>query len=194
MTHKTECATIQLAQFANSRWWPVCDCNVDPIDNLVYGSSNTGETRSTKMSNDFEDLDYECGNCGDDHWEDECPDMDFNDAGEDNIQTFLGRLETFLTDEIEEECRGNVFLSETEDNKVAINILVGVPFEGGPDKTCSQINVIIAPTDREYLASNGVTVNDNIDRPHSPTVSVEEPVKNPAHSWFDSAMRIFRND
>ena len=166
---------------------------VDPSTINVYGSNHTiGELRSKPMQDyDYGLDDLYCEWCGENgHEEEECPDGDYETY---NIQDFLGKLETFLVEELDEECRGNVFLSETGENSVAINILVGAPFDGsGLDKTCSQINVIIAPTDRSLLGSEGVTIHDNEKRPEE----VEEPaVQQPeTHGWFDRAMSIFRND
>ena len=162
---------------------------VDPSEKAVYGSSlsNSNESRSNTMSS--EDM---CGYCGDEgHWDDDCPELE-EEGFEYNITDFLGKLETFLVDELDEECRGNVFLSETGDDQVAINILVGAPFEGsGLEVDCSQINIIIAPTDREFLGSEGVSIDDSVEGSFESDEVVEQSEK---HSWFDAAMRIFRND
>ena len=85
-----------------------------------------------------------------------------------------------------------MFLSETGDDKVGINILVGAPFEGsGLEVDCTQINIIIAPTDRKFLGSEGVSIDDNVEGSLESDEVVEQSEK---HSWFDAAMRIFRND
>ena len=144
---------------------------------------------------DFEEVCEWCGEEG--HWEEDCPDADV--AGDDpdyyDIQSFLGKLETFLEDELDEECRGSVFLSETGENEVAINILVGAPFSGsGLSADCKQINVIIAPTDRSFLGSTGVSIDDN-EYGSVEAEQEEEIVEDkPKHRWFDAAMSIFRGD
>ena len=149
------------------------------------------------MSN--EELEIICEYCGDEgHWEEDCTDVDAEngiDRDYYNIQDFLGKLETFLVDELDEECRGNVFLSETGEDGVAINILVGVPLEGsGLDTTVKQINVIIAPTDRKFLGSDGVSINDNEYGSFGPDTDADVELdnsKSKAHGWFDAAMSIF---
>lgn len=176
---------------------PKCDLQffdriaVDPDKMRMYAPNHhISELRSKNMDT--------CDYCGEEgHWEEECEELAYDEEGLDretyNIQDFLGKLETFLVDELDEECRGNVFLSETGENSVAINILVGAPFEGsGLDTTCSQINVIIAPTDRSLLGSEGVTIHDNVDRPEEETLETTTETREETHGWFDRAMSIFR--
>lgn len=188
MEHKPECQTITLAENATNRWWPVCDCGaVDPHTIRVYGSNQRiGKPRSKMMDEDLEI----CGYCGEEgHWEEDCEEMAYDEQGIDresyNIRDFLGKLEDFLEGELEDISRGNVFLAETDDG-VSLNILIGTPFTDHGDETLKQINVIIAPTDRELLGAEDLSIRSGMDRPVEDETGDEDDYSSP----FDEAMQI----
>ena len=118
MTHKPTCETVTLADNATNRWWPVCDCGVDPDEKTMYGSDQRiAEDRRIKM-----DICEHCGETG--HWEDECEEVSYDEEGLDresyDIRDFIGRLETFLEGELDTISRGNVFMAENG-NGVSLN-------------------------------------------------------------------------
>jgi hypothetical protein len=160
---------------------------VDPNKIKVYGSNHCiGKSRSKMMD---EDLDI-CSYCGEEgHWEEDCDELAFDEEGLDrqtyNIRDFLGRLETFLEGELDDISRGNVFLTENGDDNVSLNILIGAPFADHGDETLKQINVIIAPTDRELLGAEGLTIRSGMDRPVEDETGDED-----YSSPFDEAMEI----
>ena len=176
---------------------------VDPDKMKLYAPlHHIGEYRSNIMDDneglgfdvDFEDEDFD--------FEDEDYE-DYDDEAVYDIRDLLVNLETFLIDELDDECRGNVFLSESADG-VAINILVGAPFQGVTDKEIKQINLIMVPTDRSLLGSEGVSIHDNEDvdldiddgGEESPRILMSQVPEEPTakkHGWFDEVMRIFKN-
>lgn len=85
---------------------------------------------------------------------------DYEDEYEDDedegytVVSFLSDLEKFLESKLDDVTRGNVFLSENK-HGVTVNMLIGTPF-AKTDLEINQINVIVAPTDREFLGSDGV--------------------------------------
>lgn len=90
-------------------------------------------------------------------------DMTINDGDDDfydenapyNVVAFLADLENFLVDKLDDNItRGNVFLSENK-NGVTVNLIIGTPFAAS-DLEVNQVNVIIVPTDRKFLGSEGV--------------------------------------
>ena len=99
------------------------------------------------------------------------------------VRTFLMNLEEFLDEELDEDSRGNVFLSQNGDG-VSVNLLVGAPFAHSDDEI-NQINVIIAPTDRELLGSKEVSMDDRID-----TDTDYDDDDLTTHEVFDDAMNI----
>lgn len=181
MIHNPNCQTVTLAENATNRWWPVCDCGaVDPSEKLKYGISEPlRKPRSNKMQ-DIE-LDLYCEWCGESgHEEEDCPDADVSlDCESYDIRDFIGRLETFLEGELDTISRGNVFMAENGEG-VSLNILIGAPFADNGDETLNQINLIIAPTDRTVLGSEGLTIHD--------MEKVEEDDDD--SSPFDEAMRV----
>jgi hypothetical protein len=184
MTHKNWCETVILAENATNRWWPVCDCGaVDPDTIKVYGSNNRiGEVRSKTMDEDLEI----CGYCGEQgHWDEDCEQMAYDEQGLDrdeySIRDFLGRLETFLEGELDTITRGNVFLAKNGEG-TSMNILIGAPFND-TEETINQINLIVAPTDRSVLGSEGLTIHD--------METVEDETGDEDYSSpFDEAMEI----
>ena len=124
---------------------------VDPTNYIRYASeTNNGATRSNTVSDKM--LDAE-GNelvdvTNDDDFE------DFMDENEYTVVGFLSDLENFLDSKLDDVTRGNVFLSENK-NGVTVNLLIGTPFAAS-DLEINQVNVIIAPTDRKFLGSEGV--------------------------------------
>jgi len=168
---------------------PRCDLDfldriaVDP-DELKYYAPNhrIGTTRSKMMDEDM----ILCGICGEDgHYDDECDEAWGLDRDEYDIRDFLGRLEDFLESELDNISRGNVFLTENGDDNVSLNILIGAPFADHGDETLKQINVIIAPTDRGLLGTEGLTSRDGEDRPVEDETGDED-----YRSPFDEAMEI----
>lgn len=76
------------------------------------------------------------------------------------IRQFLTQLEDFLDETLENDSRGNVFLSENG-NGVSMNIVIGTSFaSNNDDGEINQVNVIISPTDRTLLGSEGVSMDD----------------------------------
>jgi len=134
--------TCEVCEFNRSLW------SVDPNDKLVdTESTNNGEIRSSTMSE--EEYEYE-------------EEMNWDDEGY-TVVNFLADLEQFLESKLDDVTRGNVFLSENK-NGVTVNMLIGTPFADS-DQEINQINVIIAPTDRKFLGSEGVSIGaeDNPD-------------------------------
>ncbi len=161
--------------------------SVDPNDFSLYDGEITVTNRSKTM-----DLYCDwCGSVG--HEEDACPDADINDGGDEfTVREFIDRLETFLEGELDEITRGNVFLAENGSG-VSINVLIGAPFAFSDDKI-NQINVIIAPTDRTLLGSEGVSMDDREDRVHDEPGNEpdkrEESQDDLKTSSYDSAMGV----
>ncbi len=99
------------------------------------------------------------------------------------VQTFLMNLEEFLDGELDDDSRGNVFLTQNG-NGLSVNLLVGAPFANSDDEI-NQVNVIIAPTDRELLGSKEVSMDDRID-----TETDYDDDDLTTHEVFDDAMNI----
>lgn len=127
---------------------------VDLVETIGYTSDfNNGKLRSNTMnrSERIVDVAFES---------DEDMDNDYT------VVNFLVDLEGFLDSKLDDVSRGTVFLSENK-NGVTVNLLIGTPFEN-TDLEINQINVIIAPTDRKFLGSEGVhmgakeTHNENV--------------------------------
>jgi len=171
--------------------------SVDPDDFNLYDAIYV-KSRSVEMKTETENVIEQCEWCGEDgHEEENCPDADINDgADEFTVREFVSRLETFLESELNEITRGNVFLAENGEG-VSMNILIGAPFAFSDDEI-NQINVIIAPTDREFLGSEGVSMDDRVDAPSFDSgmdvqpggFDVEVVEKSKSGENFDSAMKI----
>lgn len=74
------------------------------------------------------------------------------------VRGFLAKLEKFLDETLEENTRGNVFLTENGDG-VSVNLVLGANFhEDSPE--INQVNIIITPTNRTVLGSEGVSMDD----------------------------------
>ena len=135
---------------------------VDPSYNPVYDSSclyNNATFRSNTMSEDY---------------------FEEDNSAEMTVHNFLHDLEEFLDSKLDPDSRGNVFLTKNG-NGVSINLLIGAPFADS-DEEVNQVNVIIAPTDREFLGSTGVSMDDrDFDDQDDP---------NDPHSAFEEAMSI----
>ena len=118
---------------------------VDLAETIGYGSeTNNGESRSNTVSNDMiEAAEYD-------------EEMEFSDEDGYNVLSFLSDLEAFLESKLDDVTRGNVFLSENK-HGVTVNLLIGTPFAHS-DLEVNQINVIVSPTDREFLGSEGVNM------------------------------------
>ncbi len=144
--------------------------SVDPNDISLYD----GELTST-IKNRSKTMELYCEWCGvEGHEEEDCPDADINDGGDEfTVREFVNRLETFLEGELDDITRGNVFLAENGDG-VSINVLIGAPFAFSEDEI-NQINVIITPTDRKFLGSEGVSMDD---RENEPSDEEEAPAAN----------------
>lgn len=144
------------------------DPNSELLDTLNY---QTGETRSNTMN--FED-DNGLGDF--DH------DFDGPDDYEDprSLSKFLSNLESFLDTELDEDSRGNVFMTKNG-NGVSLNILVGAHFEC--DEEINQVNIIVSPTDRSLLGSTGVSMDDR-EYPE------DDDEDSTPHEAFDEALKI----
>jgi hypothetical protein len=134
--------------------------------------------------------DMYCDWCGEtDHIEDDCPDYE----NEHSLSDFMGRLENFLDSELDTISRGNVFLTENGES-VSMNVVIGAPFEGHDGRNdINQINVIIVPTDRTFLGSEGVSMDDR-ETFEGLDEELDDILGENSSSIFDRAMRIFRND
>lgn len=130
-----------------------CDSQrVDMMNTLGYGSeTNNGESRSNTVSEDNRNEMTEAADY--DEFEEE---MEFSDEDGYNVLSFLSDLESFLDSKLDDVTRGNVFLSENK-HGVTVNLLIGTPFADS-DLEINQINVIVSPTDREFLGSEGVSM------------------------------------
>ena len=121
----------------------LCDSQrVDMMNTLGYASdTNNDQSRSITVSEDRNEAIEE---------------MEFYEDEETRytVVSFLADLETFLESKLDGITRGNVFLSENK-NGVTVNLLIGTPV-AERDIEVSQVNVIIAPTDRAFLGSEGV--------------------------------------
>ncbi|KKM66294.1 hypothetical protein LCGC14_1482580 [marine sediment metagenome] len=101
------------------------------------------------------------------------------------LRNFISNLEAFLDGELDEDSRGNVFMTESGDG-VSLNILVGAPFEDC-DEEIKQINIIISPTDRSLLGSTGVSMDD---REYFGYDEDEDDEEDTRHEAFDEALSI----
>jgi len=145
---------------------------VDPNSVLLDTlNQQTGKTRSNTMNFDayegFGDFD------------------DSDDEMEDprSLSTFLTKLESFLDDELDDDSRGNVFMSKNGDG-VSLNILVGAHFEEC-DNEINQVNIIVSPTDRSLLGSTGVSMDDR-EYPEDD----DEDDDDTRHEAFNEAQKI----
>ncbi|KKL99238.1 hypothetical protein LCGC14_1816370 [marine sediment metagenome] len=145
------------------------DPNSELLDALSY---QTGETRSNTMN--FED-DNGLGDFDDDF---DSPD-DYEDSR--SLSDFLSNLESFLDEELDEDSRGNVFMTKNGDG-VSLNILVGAHFEEC-DEEINQVNIIVCPTDRSLLGSTGVSMDDR-EYPE------DDDEDSTPHEAFDEALKI----
>lgn len=145
---------------------------VDPNSKLLEAISHqTGETRSNTMNFD----DYEGFGADDDF---DSPD-DYEDPR--SLSNFLSKLESFLDEELDEDSRGNVFMTKNGDG-VSLNILVGAHFEEC-DEEINQVNIIVSPTDRSLLGSIGVSMDDR-EYPE------DEDEDSTRHEAFNEALKI----
>ena len=113
---------------------------------------------------------------------------DFDDSDDEmedprSLSTFLAKLESFLDDELDDDSRGNVFMSKNGDG-VSLNILVGAHFEEC-DNEINQVNIIVSPTDRSLLGSTGVSMDD---REYPDDEDDEED--DTRHEAFNEALKI----
>ena len=172
--------------------------SVDPNDFNLYDATYVKicKTRSVEMETKTENAIEQCEWCGEDgHEEENCPDVDINDGGDEfTVREFVSRLETFLESELNEITRGNVFLAENGEG-VSMNILIGAPFAFSDDEI-NQINVIIAPTDREFLGSEGVSMDDR-ENAETETESSDEETSSEEvireNTSYDDAMSILND-
>lgn len=149
---------------------------VDPNSELLDALNHqTGKTRSNTMN--FED-DNGLGDF--DH------DFDGPDDYEDprSLSNFLSKLESFLDTELDEDSRGNVFMTKNGDG-VSLNILVGAHFEEC-DEEINQVTIIVSPTDRSLLSSTGVSMDDR----EYPEDDDEDDEDSTRHEAFNEALKI----
>ena len=76
------------------------------------------------------------------------------------VRGFLSKLETFLEETLDETTRGNVFMAENG-NGVSLNVVVGAAFADNGDEEINQVNILISPTDRTLLGSEGVSMSED---------------------------------
>lgn len=103
-----------------------------------------------------------------------------------SIRGLLNALEVFLNETLDDDARGNVFLSKNGDG-VAVNMLIGAAFELA-DPEINQVNIIVSPTDRSLLGSTGVSMDVRID--DETNDGYEAPVEereSSRYSAFDAA-------
>ncbi len=158
--------------------------SVVPNDFNLYDGKLTSAIKNRSKTMDLY-CDW-CGSVG--HEEEACPDADINDGGDEfTVREFIDRLETFLEGELDDITRGNVFLAENGSG-VSINVLIGAPFEFSDDEI-NQINVIIAPTDRKFLGSEGVSMDDreNVESETDDEEVIQE------NTSYDSAMGVLND-
>ena len=151
------------------------DPNSKLLDALNY---QTGETRSNTMNEEkandaraeleLDEFDFD--------------EEDFYDDEEDSrsLSNFLSKLESFLDTELDDDSRGNVFMTKNGDG-VSLNILVGAHFEC--DEEINQVNIIVSPTDRSLLGSTGVSMDDR-------KYPEDDDEDSTPHEAFDEALKI----
>ena len=76
------------------------------------------------------------------------------------VRGFLSKLETFLEETLDDTTRGNVFMAENG-NGVSLNVVVGAAFADNSDEEINQVNILISPTDKTLLGSDGVSMSED---------------------------------
>ena len=113
------------------------------------------------------------------------------------VREFITKLEGFLDETLESDARGNVFMSENGEG-VCLNVLVGAAFADSSSEV-NQVNVIISPTDRGFLGSEGVSMGDS-EYTDDPTLRTDDFEDGDDEFWdeddeednsaFDRAMEL----